>query len=452
MMIVTRKTLPRRTFLRGVGAALALPLLDAMTPALSGVGRVRAAGPVRRLGWVYLPNGMAMESWTPAARTALELSPTLAPLGEFRDRMVVLSGLAQGQAEALGDGNGEHTRATATWLNGVHPKETEGADVRAGRTADQIAAAQLGRATPLPSLELAIDRDFLVGNCENGYSCIYMNTIAWRGPATPLPMENNPRAVFERLFGAGGSTAERRAQFRKDRSILDAVTADLTRLRREVGAGDRARVEQYLDAVRAVERRIRISERSDAELPDVARPVGVPESYAEHVGLMFDLTALAWQTDVTRVFTFMLGRELNGRAYPDVGIAESHHAISHHRYDPLKLAQLAKINTYHVTLFRGFLRTLASTPDGGGSLLDHSLLLYGASLSDSNKHLHYDLPLLLAGGGGGRLKGGRHLRYPRDTPMTNLLVSQLDKAGVRLDDGLGDSTGRLQELAPLADV
>ena len=450
-MIITGKTLPRRTVLRGLGATLALPLLDAMTPPLAGlVGR--AAAPARRLGWVYIPNGMSMGAWTPSTDGPLELSPTLSPLAPFRDQMVVLSGLAQGQAEALGDGNGEHTRATATWLNGVHPKETEGADVRAGMTADQIAAAQLGRETPLPSLELAIDRDFLVGNCENGYSCIYMNTIAWRTPTTPLPMENNPRVVFERLFGEGGSTAERKTQFQKDRSILDAIADDLHRLEREVGVGDRARVTQYLDAVRAIERRIQLSEQSDAELPSFDRPVGIPESYTEHVGLMFDLTALAWQADITRVFTFMLGRELNGRAYPEVGIPESHHGLSHHRNDPEKLAQLAKINNFHLTLFRDFLETLASTPDGDGTLLDQSLLLCGAALSDSNKHLHYDLPLLLAGGSGGQLRGGRHLRYPRDTPMTNLLVSQLDKAGIRLDDGLGDSTGRLTELARLADV
>ena len=450
-MIITRKTLSRRTVLRGLGATLALPLLDAMTPPLAGlVGH--AAAPVRRLGWVYIPNGMSMGAWTPPTDGPLDLSPTLSPLAPYRDRMVVLSGLAQGQAEALGDGNGEHTRATATWLNGVHPKETEGADVRAGMTADQIAAEQLGRETPLPSLELAIDRDFLVGNCENGYSCIYMNTIAWRTPTTPLPMENNPRVVFERLFGEGGSTAERRTQFRKDRSILDAIADDLHRLEREVGAADRARVTQYLDAVRAIERRIQLSERSDAELPSLDRPVGIPESYTEHVGLMFELAALAWQADITRVFTFMLGRELNGRAYPEVGIPESHHGLSHHRNDPEKLAQLAKINTFHVTLFRDFLETLAATRDGDGTLLDQSLVLYGAALSDSNKHLHYDLPLLLAGGSGGQLQGGRHLRYPRDTPMTNLLVSQLDKAGIRLDDGLGDSTGRLTELARLSGV
>jgi len=279
-----------------------------------------------------------------------------------------------------------------------------------------------------------------------------MNTIAWRDETTPLPMQNNPRVVFERLFGDGGSTAQRQSEFRKDRSILDAISSDLARLQREVGSGDQARVAQYLDAVRAIERRIQLSEEKDTELPELERPVGIPESYREHVELMFDLTALAYQVDMTRVFTFMLGRELNGRAYPEIGIPDSHHGLSHHRYDPQKLAQLAKINTYHVSLFTRFLDELANTPDGDGSLLDHSLLMYGASLSDSNKHSHFDLPLLLVGGGAGQLKGGRHLQYPRDTPMTNLLVSQLDKAGVRLDDGLGDSTGRLVELAPLANV
>ncbi len=450
-MIISKKTLPRRTVLRGLGTAMALPMLDAMVPALSGISG-RAAEPVRRLGWVYCPNGMAMDAWMPAAKESLELSTTLSPLAPYRDQTVVVSGLAQGQAEALGDGNGEHTRATATWLNGIHPRETEGADVRGGKTADQIAADQLGRTTPLSSLELAIDQDFLVGSCDNGYSCIYMNTIAWRDETTPLPMQNNPRVVFERLFGDGGSTADRQSEFRKDRSILDAITGDLARLQREVGAGDQARVTQYLDAVRAIERRIQLSEQKDTELPELERPVGIPESYQEHVELMFELTSLAYQVDMTRVFTFMLGRELNGRAYPEIGIPDSHHGLSHHRYDPEKLAQLAKINTYHVSLFTHFLDELANTPDGDGSLLDHSLLMYGASLSDSNKHLHFDLPLLLVGGGAGQLKGGRHLQYPRDTPMTNLLVSQLDKAGVRLDNGLGDSTGRLVEMAALANV
>ena len=450
-MIISKKALPRRTVLRGLGTAMALPMLDAMVPALSGISG-RAAEPVRRLGWVYCPNGMAMDAWMPAAKESLELSTTLSPLAPYRDQTAVVSGLAQGQAEALGDGNGEHTRATATWLNGIHPRETEGADVRAGKTADQIAADQLGRTTPLGSLELAIDQDFLVGSCDNGYSCIYMNTIAWRDETTPLPMQNNPRVVFERLFGDGGSTADRQSEFRKDRSILDAITSDLARLQREVGVGDQARVTQYLDAVRAIERRIQLSEQKDTELPELERPVGIPESYQEHVKLMFDLTSLAYQVDMTRVFTFMLGRELNGRAYPEIGIPDSHHGLSHHRYDLEKLAQLAKINTYHVSLFTHFLDELANMPDGDGSLLDHSLLMYGASLSDSNKHSHFDLPLLLVGGGAVQLKGGRHLQYPRDTPMTNLLVSQLDKAGVRLDDGLGDSTGRLVELAPLANI
>ena len=450
-MIISKKTLGRRTVLRGVGAALALPMLDAMVPALSGISG-RAAEPVRRVGWVYAPNGMAMNAWTPAAGGPLELSPILSPLASHREHTVVLSGLAQGQAEALGDGNGEHTRATATWLNGVHPRETEGADVRAGKTADQFAADQLGRTTPLGSLELAIEQDFLVGSCDNGYSCVYMNTIAWRDPTTPLPMENNPRVVFERLFGEGGSTARRHSESRKDRSILDAITSDLARLQRDVGSDDQARIAQYLDAVRAVERRIQLSEQHETELPELERPVGMPESYQEHVELMFDLLSLAYQVDMTRVFTFMLGRELNGRAYPELGIPDSHHGLSHHRDDPTKLAQMAKINTYHVSLFADFLDELASTPDGDGSLLDHSLLLYGAALSDSNKHSHFDLPLVLVGGAAGQLKGGRHLQYPRDTPMTNLLMSQLDKAGVRLDDGLGDSTGRLVELAPLAEL
>lgn len=447
-MIVSKKSLGRRTVLRGVGATLALPMLDAMVPALSGISG-RAAEPVRRLGWVYAPNGMAMSSWTPAKVGSLELSPILSPLAAYREQMVVISGLAQGQAEALGDGNGEHTRATATWLNGVHPRETEGADVRAGKTVDQFAAEQIGRTTPLGSLELAIDQDYLVGSCDNGYSCVYMNTISWRNPTTPLPMEHNPRLLFERLFGEGGSTARRHSESRKDRSILDAVTSDLARLRRDVGAQDQGRIAQYLDAVRALERRIQLAERNETALPDLERPVGIPESYKQHVELMFQLLSLAYQVDMTRVFTFMLGRELNGRAYPELGIPDSHHGLSHHRDDPVKLAQLAKINAYHVSLFADFLSELASTPDGDGSLLDHSLLLYGAALSDSNTHSHLDLPLLLVGGAAGRLRGGRHLQYPRETPMTNLLVSQLDKAGVRLDDPLGDSTGRLVELAQL---
>jgi hypothetical protein len=404
---------------------------------------------VRRLGFVYIPNGAVMQQWTPAEVGAgFGLSPILSPLAPFRDQLVVVSGLAHGQAEPLGDGNGEHSRASATWLNGVHPNQTEGADVRAGITADQIAAQGLGRETPLASLELAIDLDGLVGNCENGYSCVYLNTISWRTPTTPQPMENNPRVVFERLFGEGGTTEQRVAEMRRDRSILDSVTDDLADLQRDIGAGDRARVAQYLDAIRSLERRIQLAEAqsADAELPELARPVGVPDTYEEHVKLMFDLLSLAYQADITRVFTFMLGRELGGRTYPHLGVPDPHHGLSHHRNDPEKLAKLAKINTFHMELFTHFLENLQSAPDGDGSLLDHSMVLYGGGLGDSNDHAHFDLPELVVGGGAGRLKGGRHLMYPKDTPMNNLLVSMLGKAGLPAEH-FGDSSGRLVELA-----
>ena len=446
-MIIKKLSLPRRTFLRGAGAAVALPLLDAMVPALSAVTRT-AASPVRRLGFVYIPNGAVMQQWTPAeVGSGFELSPILQPLAPYRDQLTVVSGLAHGQAEPLGDGNGEHSRASSTWLNGVHPKQTEGADVRAGITADQLAARHLGRNTPLPSLELAIDLDGLVGNCENGYSCVYLNTVAWRSPTTPLPMENNPRVVFERLFGDGGTTEQRVAEMRRDRSILDSVTDDLATLEHRIGAGDRSRLDQYLDAIRALERRIQLAEvqSADAELPALARPVGIPETFEGHVKLMFDLISLAYQADLTRVFTFMLGRELGGRTYPHLGVPDPHHGLSHHRSDPEKLDKLTRINTYHMGLFTHLLESLGSAPDGDGTVLDHSMVLYGGGLGDSNDHAHFDLPELVVGGGSGRLKGGRHLQYPKDTPMNNLLVSMLDKAGLPADQ-FGDSTGRLKEL------
>ena len=447
-MIIKKLSLPRRTFLRGMGATVALPLLDAMVPALSALATT-AAAPIKRLGFVYLPNGAVMQAWTPRGEgTNLELSPTLSPLAPYRDQTLVISRLAHGQAEPLGDGNGEHSRASAVWLNGVHPKQTEGADVRAGVTADQLAAAELGKQTPLPSLELAIDLDFLVGNCENGYSCVYMNTIAWRTPTTPLPMENNPRVVFERLFGDGGTREQRLAEMRKDRSILDSVTEDLAHLERDLGTGDRQRLDQYLDAVRAVERRIQLSEAqgADATLPEnLSRPAGIPDSYEDHVELMFDLLALAYQADITRVFTFMLGRELGGRPYPQIGVPDPHHGISHHRNDPEKLAKLATINRHHVGLFTHFLDRLQTTPDGDGTLLDSSMVLYGAGLGDSNDHLHYDLPVAVVGGKASGIRGGRHLRYPKDTPLANLLISMLDKAGLPAEQ-FGDSTGRLTAL------
>ena len=449
----TQKALPRRTFLRGVGATLALPLLDAMVPAASALARTVVA-PVKRLGFIYIPNGANMAKWTPVDDgTNLTLSPTLSPLQAVQDQVVIPTGLAHRQAEAWGDGNGEHSRASATWLNGIHPKRTEGADVRAGTTADQIAARALGADTPLPSLEISLENSFVVGNCDNGYSCVYTNTIAWRSPTTPLPMEHNPRVVFERLFGEGGTAAERQARLGEDRSILDAVREDMHRLQRDLGPGDRTRVTQYLDAVREIERRIQQAERQSREsvLPEVLdRPVGIPETFDEHARLMFDLQALAFQADITRVFTFLIGREQTSQSYPQIGVADPHHATSHHQLDVEKLEKYAKINTYHVSLLASFLEKLRDLEDGDGSLLDHSMVVYGGGISDGDQHSHIDLPLILAGGGAGQLEGGRHLRYPTDTPMANLLLSMLAKAGVHEED-LGDSTGHLP-LEPLVSL
>ena len=462
-MIITKKALPRRTFLRGAGTALALPLLDAMVPSLSAVTRT-AANPVHRLGFLYLPNGVAMnhtgiDYWKPLGEgQGFEFSPILKPLEGYRNQMVAVSGLSHGQAESLGDGNGDHTRSTATWLNGVHPNFTQGADVRAGVTAAQLAAAAFGNETALPSIELAVDLNFLVGNCDNGYSCTYLNTLAWRTATTPLPTENNPRAVFERMFGDGGTTAQRVAQVQKDRSILDAVAADMARLYRRVGAADHARADEYFDAVREVERRLQKAETSPVELdPDAGLerpPVGIPDNFGDHVRLMFDLQWLAYQADITRVFTFMYGREVGSRIYPEIGLAGGHHAMSHHGDRPEALERYARLNTYQTELFRYFVDRLATTPDGDGTLLDHSLLLYGAGMSNPNIHSHNDIPLVLVGGASGNLKGGRHVSAPLKTPMTNLLVSMLDKSGVQVER-LGDSTGQLDlrpAIEPLSGV
>jgi hypothetical protein len=462
-MIITKMALPRRTFLRGMGATLALPLLDAMVPAMSVFAKT-AAKPVRRLGFLYLPNGVAMNHtgtnyWKPAAvGPDFEMSPILTPLTPYRDQTLVVSGLSHPQAEAMGAGNGDHTRGTSTWLNGVHPKFTQGADVRAGTTVDQVAAEQFGKETPLPSLELAIDINYLVGNCENGYSCAYLNTVAWRTPTTPLPTENNPRVVFERLFGEGGSPAYRRARMRKDRSILDAVSEDMARLQKRLGPDDRARVTEYFDAVREVERRIEKAEVAADQPGNLAGlgsglldqpPAAIPEVFGDHVKLMFDLQWLAYQADITRVFTFMYGREVGSRTYPEIGITDAHHPLSHHGDRAEQMTKYAKLNTYQTQLFAYFVEKLKSTPDGDGSLLDHTLLLYGAGLSDGNIHSHVDLPLTLVGGGAS-IKGGRHIAVSLHTPMTNLLVTMLDKAGVHVEK-LGDSTGRV-ELETLSGV
>ena len=446
-MIITKKALPRRTFLRGAGATLALPLLDAMVPALSAMSRTPAA-PVRRLAFSYIPNGAIMEQWTPAAAgTAFDLPPILASLEPHRDRLVVLSGLDSRPAEAAeGEGSGDHARASAVWLTGVHPKRTQGADVRGGKTIDQLAADELGRDTQLRSLEVAAEDFTAVGGCDIGYSCSYVNTLSWRTATTPLPMQTDPRVVFERLFGEGLGAEARRRQLGRDRSILDAIVGEVGRLRTRLGAADAARVHEYLDSVRDVEQRVRKVEArvgEHIELPEM--PVGVPELFDDHVKLMYDLQVLAFQTDVTRVSTFMLAREASTRTYSHIGVPDPHHAISHHGNAPDKVAKHAKINTYHVSLFRYFLDRLQATPDGDGTLLDHALLLYGGCISNGNLHLHTDLPVLLAGGAGGRLQGGRHVACADGTPLTNLLLSILDKVDVHRDR-LGDSTGRLAEV------
>ena len=456
-MVITKMSLPRRTFLRGMGAALGLPLLDAMVPALTALADTPAAV-ASRLGFIYMPNGVAKNSsgidyWTPPTEGRnFQMSQILAPLEPFRDRLLVVSGLDQNQAEAGNDGaSGDHTRGTSSWLTGVYPKRTEGADVRNGISADQIAAPVLGKDTALPSLELAIDLNFLAGQCENSYSCAYLNTLAWTSPTTPLPTENNPRVVFERLFGDGGTAERRAAHARRNRSMLDSVLDDFKRLQQRIGPGDRAVVEEWVDSVREVERRISgIEKRSNDELPTLERPTGVPERFDEHVKLMYELQWLAFRADLTRVVTFMLGRELNFRTYPEIGVTEGHHGLSHHQDRPEQIAKYAKVGTYQAELLAWFLDKLQSTPEGDGTLLDHSLFLYGAGLSNPNTHAHVDLPLLVIGGRSLGIDGNRHLVVRRQEPMTNLLLTLLDKAGVRADT-LGDSTGRMP-VSGLADV
>jgi hypothetical protein len=443
-MIVVKKALSRRYFLRGVGTTLALPLLDAMVPAFTPVAKAAGAG-TPRLGFFYIPNGKVDDNrWTPVAEGAdFELSPILAPFEPVKDKLVVLTGLAHRQGLAMGDGNGDHSRATPTWLSGVHPKKTETGDVKCGITADQIAAGVLGKDTPLPSLEFGLDGDQgIAGACENGYSCIYTNTIAWRSATQALTAENNPGVVFERMFGDGGSVAQRRLAMRDSRSMLDSVLQELSGLNRQLGTADRSTLDDYLESVRDVEKRIQRAEQTVETVAPPDRPFGIPLTFRDHLSLMFDLQILAYQADITRVVTFLMSREVSSRVYPECGVPQSHHSVSHHGGKPELMAQMATICTYHVSLFSKFLEKMQATPDGDGSLLDHSLILYGGGLGDGNGHTHFNLPAVLAGGVGG-LKGGRHLRYPEGTPMTNLLLTMLDKVGVKADT-LGDSSGHLQ--------
>ncbi len=442
-MNIFKKTLSRRTVLRGLGASLALPLLDSMIPALSSAS-AQAAQPTKRLGVVYVPNGMAMKSWTPATEgTDFEITRILQPLAAYQDRMLVLTGLNGPRSNA-----GVHASASTRFLTGAIPARVE-SDLQAAVSIDQLVARQLGRETQLGSLELALDKNDVFGSCDIGFSCQYTSTIAWRDANTPLPMETNPRLVFERLFGDIGTTdpAVRLQRIRKDQSLLDAVSDRVSELNRSVGAGDRARLDQYLDAVRDVERRIQMAEaQSNRELPEVEQPSGIPDSYEEHAKLMFDMQVLAYQTDLTRVITFMLGRELSGRTYAEIGVPDSHHPTSHHRDDPVLYEKVTKINEFHTSLFAYYLDKLDATPDADGSLLDNMLLLYGAGMSDSNRHSNAGLPLVLLGGGAGTLKGGRHIRYRSGTPINNLHLTMLDKMGVPVDN-LGYSTDQLDLLS-----
>jgi hypothetical protein len=438
-MIVTGRAIPRRTFLRGAGAALALPLLDAMVPA-STMAAQTAARPVRRLGFVYIPHGVIMAQWTPATvGPGFEFTPILKPLESFRDSLVVVSNLTRAEV------NSNHAVSSACWLTGVPPKRTDGPDFRVGVSVDQIVARQIGQDTTFPSLEVATE-DFsgLLGACDPGYSCAYMNTLNWQTPTTPLPMEMNPRAVFERMFGGGATAEERLARMRTDRSLLDFVAGDLADLGAALGPGDRRRLDEYLTHVREIERRIHRAEEQAHAQPDLPRaPVGIPEAYAEHVALMFDLLALAWEADLSRVFTFMMAREVSQRTYPEIGVTEPHHSISHHGNRPAAIEGHAKVNAYHLSMFAKFLDRLRSTPDGDGSLLDHSLVVYGSGMSDGNGHTGSPLPHVVAGGGAGRVRGNRHVSMPQGTPMANLLLAVAQKFGVEMDR-FGVSNGTVE--------
>lgn len=451
--IITKKQLNRRTFLRGLGTAMSLPLLDAMVPAGASAAAKRSVAPTR-LGFVYIPNGVIMENWTPTAEGRdFELPYVLEPIAPVRDDLIVASGLAQRNARSLGNGGGDHARASAVFLTGVHPNKTDGADIRAGVSVDQIAAQHLGTQTRFPSLELTLESGKLAGNCDSGYSCAYSNSISWRTETTPNPPEGSPRAVFDRLFGSANKemTPTERARRNAYRgSILDFVANDARELQRNLGPTDRRKLDEYLYGIRLVEQRI---ERGEAESIDAADGLRVPEEkpddYAEYARLMYDLQVLAFQTDQTRVISFMMGREGSNRAYREVGVKGGHHGLSHHQGDEAKIDDLREINRYHMEQFSYFIERMKNTEDGEGSLLDHSLIVYGSGISDGNRHSHDDLPVLLAGKAGGEIVTGRHIRYEKHTPMTNLFLNTLEYVGCPTDK-LGDSDGQLNYLGNLS--
>jgi hypothetical protein len=442
-MTIMKKALARRTFLRGLGTVMALPLLDSMIPAMASTSK----SPIR-LGFVYVPNGIIPKDWLPKTEgTAFDFMPTMKPLEPFREKLLVVSNLAQINGRALGDGAGDHARAGATWLTGVHPKKTQGMDIHVGVSADQLAAREMGKTTQFASLEIGIEEPYLAGGCDSGYSCAYTNTISWRSPTTPNPVEISPRAVFERLFGDGGTTdmAVRRKRTQQDQTILDYVRGDLARIEPGLGARDKSKLDEYFESIRDIERRIQKAEQQKTEMPVMESPVGIPDSFEEHAKLMADLMVIAWQTDMTRVISFMMAREGSNRSYREIGVPDGHHSVTHHQNDPEKVAKTQKIDQHHVKSFAYLVKRLDETKDGDGTLLDHSMILYGSSIRDGNVHDHHDLPLVLAGGKGAGLQTGRHIRYKPETPMTNLLVTMLDRSGVPADT-LGDSTGKVDQL------
>lgn len=440
-MIIFKKALARRTFLKGAGATLALPLLDAMIPAATALARTPAK-PVRRLGFIYVPMGCDYARWTPPGDTLGDLSPILTSLEPVKNQLTVITNLRLEQSYP-----GTHDTANAGFLSAALAKHTESSDYYLGTTVDQVAAKQIGRDTQLTSLELSMDLNPLAGVCNNGYACVYQNCLSWSSPTTPLPAEAHPRVVFERLFGEGGPAPARRAALRSRASLLDSFTGDIARLKQKVGATDRARVDQYLDSIREIERQIERAEQGVAEntTPDLDRPVGVPAAFADHAKLMFDLQVLAFQADITRVVSFQLARELSNRTYPEIGVPDAHHPTSHHGNDPEKLAKIAKINAFHVSLFAQFLEKMKATPDGEGSLLDNTVYMYGSGLGNPSIHDHENLPILVAGGAACGVKGGQHIRYKDGTPLANLHLTLLDRAGVHVDS-FGDSKGKIDDL------
>lgn len=442
-MKFSRKSLSRRTVLRGAGAAVALPLLDAMIPALTASdATVASAKNLKRLGYVYVPMGYNPAEWTPTGKTLDKLPSSLRPLESVRESTTVITGMELQNAYP-----GSHATSNSAFLSAAKAKRTESSDYELGTTVDQIAAQHLGRRTQLPSLELAMDLLSTVGQCDNGYACVYQNNLAWSSPTSPLPSEAHPRLVFEKLFGDGGTPKQRIAALERRASLLDSITGEIARIKSKVGSADRNKIDGYLESVREIERSIAHAENTAAEnpLPDLDRPMGVPAAYADHVRLMFDLQLLAFQGDITRIVTFQLAREASTRTYPEIGVPEPHHPVTHHGKNPDKLAKVAKINQFHVSLFAEFLEKMKAIPEADGTLLDHSVYLYGSGMGDSDAHDHSNLPIVVAGGAASQMQGNRHIEFDQPTPMANLHLTLLNKAGVPLET-FADATGSVDEL------